>query len=178
MIETHPFNPFVPPNVKCLVLGSFTGKQATKGTADYDASYDWYYGSRRSQFWLILERVYGVKLSNKNEKQGLFTRLGIAISDIIYQCERKGDNNSDLNLRIICYNTKAIKEILDNNPIEKIYFTSRFVEQRYRKEFKEIIHRHPNVELITLPSPSPRFARMGNEEKIRIYKELLPMEHK
>jgi G:T/U-mismatch repair DNA glycosylase len=106
--------------------------------------------------------------------QELFTKLGIAMADIIYQCERKKGNNLDNNLTNIVYNIEAITEILESNRIEKIFFSSRFVEDRFKKVFKEVINRHPSIELITLPSPSPRYAQMTKEQKVQRYKELLP----
>ena len=174
MIETHPFDDFVPPNAKYLLLGSFIGKEAIRGTPNYDETYDWFYGTKRNQFWSILEEVYMVKFNNKLDKQELFTKLGIAITDIIYQCERKAGNNLDTNLVNIVYNTDPIAEILDSNQIDKIFFSSRFVETKFKKVFKDIINHHPSIELITLPSPSPRYARMSKEQKIIRYKELLP----
>ncbi len=45
----------------------------------------------------------------------------------------------EFNLINIIFNTEAIEETLDSNPIEKIFFTSRFVEKRYRKIFKDLI---------------------------------------
>ncbi len=174
MIETHAFGNFVPLNPKYLILGSFTGRQAVKGIKATDVSYDWFYGTKRNQFWSILEEVYGIELRNKIRKQELLTKLGVAMADIIYQCERKEGNNLDTNLTNIVFNKEAITEILDSNQIDKIYFTSRFVENRFRKVFKDIINRHPAIYLITLPSPSPRYAKMGKEQKIKIYKELLP----
>jgi hypoxanthine-DNA glycosylase len=174
MIETHPFGNFVPPNAKYLILGSFTGRQAVKGTTTTDDAYDWFYGTKRNQFWSILEGVYGIELRNKVSKQELFAKLGIAIADIIYKCERKDNNNLDSNLVNVTYNLKAIAEILENQPIEKILFTSRFVEDRFKMFFKDIVNHHSSVYLITLPSPSPRYARMSKEQKIQRYKELLP----
>lgn len=76
MIEIHPFGNFVPQNARYLILGSFTGKQ--------EDGYDWFYCSKRNQFWPILEVVYGIKLQNKTEKQKLFNRLGVAITDTDY----------------------------------------------------------------------------------------------
>lgn len=168
MIETHPFKSFVPPNARYLVLGSFTGKSVGEN------SYDWYYGTKRNQFWPILEQVYNVKLDNKKTKQDLFVKLSIAITDIIYQCERKDSNNLDTNLVNIVYNTKVIEKILKKNKIKKIFFSSRYVENKFRKVFKNIIRNFSPVELVTLPSPSPRYAKMSKEEKIRKYTEILP----
>lgn len=174
MIETHPFGNFVPRNASYLILGSFTGRQAVKGSPASDASYNWFYGTKRNQFWSILEEVYGLKLNDKAKKRKLFRNLGIAIADIISQCERRKGNNLDNNLTNLVYNTKTIAKILNKNQIEKILFTSRFVEKKFKQIFKELIIRHPTIALVTLPSPSPRYAKMTKEQKIEMYRELLP----
>lgn len=168
MIETHPFKSFIPKNPKYLILGSFTGKITPEN------NYDWFYGTKRNQFWPILREVYKLKLADKNSKQKLLKKLKIAISDIIYQCERKKGTNLDNNLTNITYNTEAIRKIFKGNKIQKVFFSSRFVEKKYRQIFKDVVNKHPEVKLITLPSPSPRFAKMSLKEKIRSYARLLP----
>jgi G:T/U-mismatch repair DNA glycosylase len=175
MIEIHPFLSFVPKNSRYLLLGSFPGKEPG----------DWFYGTKRTQFWIILEAVYGRKLHTKAQKEKLFTELKLAISDVIYSAERKNNNNLDNNLINIIFNTTVIGQILRKNKISKIYFTSRFVEKIYRTKFKDLIIKYPNIskacpsgiKIVTLPSPSPRFAAMTKEEKIRIYKKLLPLSY-
>lgn len=174
MIETHPFGIFVPQNARYLILGSFTGRQAVKGQSFTEEKYDWFYATKRNQFWPILEEVYGMSLPTKQEKKDLFTRLGIGIADIISQCERQDGNNLDSNLKNIVYNKQPILEIMDQNPIETILFSSKFVEKKFKQEFKELIRFFPQVEYFCLPSPSPRFARMSKAEKIIEYRKLLP----
>lgn len=169
MLETHPFGSFVPKNSRYLLLGSFPGTSG-KDNLEY-----WFYGTKTTQFWSILENVYGVKLQNRKSKEKLLRQRKMAISDIIYKCERKSGNSLDTNLTNITYNNKIIEKILRENRIEKIYFTSRFVENKYRTKFKYLIEKYPDIELITLPSPSPRYAAMKKEEKIKRYKALLPM---
>jgi hypoxanthine-DNA glycosylase len=176
MIETHPFGVFAPAKARYLILGSFAGRQAVPGTPYTDEGYDWYYGTRRNQFWPILEEVYGIALRNKADKQALFNRLGIAIADIILQGERIDGNNLDRNLRVIAYNTKAIGEVIELHPIERIFFTSLFVLGEYKKAFKAMVNAHPGIELVVLPSPSPRNARWSRVEKVRRYKELFPID--
>lgn len=161
MLETHPFGSFVPPKSKYLLLGSFTGKQ----------SGDWFYGTKRNQFWSILRSVYGEQLTTRQEKERLFSRLDLAISDIIYQCERAKGTNLDNNLIGIVYNTTAIEKIIKENPIQKVFFNSRFVENKFHRLFKG---KYDALELITLPSPSPRYAKLTLTEKISRYRELLP----
>lgn len=166
MIETHPFGDFVPTNTQYLLLGSFTG-QIT------DGSYDWFYGTKRNLFWPIIQEVYDKKLVTKEEKQRLFSGLGIAVTDIILSCERKTKSNLDMNLTNIVLNQEVKKIIKDTN-LKKIFFSSRFVEKLFKKSFKEIVLENPEVELITLPSPSPRYAAMSKQQKVLRYRELLP----
>jgi hypoxanthine-DNA glycosylase len=173
MVETHAFGNFVPVNARYMILGSFTGRQAVKGTSATDGNYDWFYGTKRNQFWSILKGVYDAKFRDIREKQELFTKLGIAMADIIYQCQRKHGNNLDNNLINIVYN-KAIIEILDNNPIENVFFTSKLAEKKFKKVFRQVIDNHPSIQYMTLPSPSLRYAKMSKEQKIQCYKELLP----
>lgn len=167
MIETHPFGIFVPHKPKYLLLGSFPAYSK-------EGFYEWFYASKRSQFWTILEKVYEVKLPDKESRQDLCIKLHLAMSDIIYQCERRSGNSLDANLVNIVYNTKLIEKFLGENKIQKIFFTSRYVEKGYKTKFKELILKYPEIELVTLPSPSPRYALMTKEEKIIKYKEQLP----
>jgi hypoxanthine-DNA glycosylase len=167
MAETHPFGVFVPPITKYFFLGSFTGKIE-------DSSYDWFYSNKRNQFWSILEAVYGVDLSTKAKKQDLFTELRMAITDIILSCERKANNNLDMNLTNMVFNTEAILKVIQENKIRSIYFSSRFAEKLFKKVFKEVVISHPDIKLLTLPSPSPRYASMNKQEKIARYINLLP----
>ena len=166
MLEKHPFGVFVPLKAKYLLLGSFVAKPAD--------DYNWFYGSKRNQFWPILEAVYNTPLNTKKDRQRLFTKLGMAITDIILECERVKNSNLDINLKSLVFNTDAISGILKNNKIEKIYFSSRFVEKLFRRHFKDLILKYPNMELLTLPSPSPRYAAMKKAEKIILYRKLLP----
>jgi len=174
MIEIHPFGIFVPANTKYLILGSFAGRQAVKGMPYSDETYDWFYGTKTNQFWPIMERVYGVTLKSKENKQELMTRLGIGIADIIYSCERKDGNNLDSNLINIVYALDAITQIFSSKRIKKVFFTSRFVERKFNKVFKNIIEENPSIELIMLPSPSRRYAKLTVQEKIFRFSEILP----
>lgn len=168
MLETHPFGSFVPPHAKYLLLGSFPGRIESR----YG---DWFYETRHGQFWPIIEEVYEVKLKSKTDKIRLFTRLKIALSDVIYSCIRAKGNNSDTNLVNCIYNIKGVTKILKENKIEKIFFTSQFVEHKFRRFFKDLMEKYSQIELITLPSSSPRYAKMTLEEKIKRCGKLLPM---
>ena len=166
MVETHPFVKFVPRNVKYLLIGSFAGKDNTN--PEY-----WFYVTKVNQFWPILEQVYNTDLRTREQKKSLFEKLGLAITDMIYQCERRKVSNLDNNLINIVYNTKAIEEILAKHNIKIIYFSSRFAEKLFNKIFGQTI----DIKQVVLPSPSPRYAAMSKAQKIARYKEVLPVLH-
>jgi len=166
MVEVHPFGDFVPEEARYLLLGSFTTKPMD--------NYVWFYSNGRNHFWPILEEVFGLELKTLESKQTLFSDLRMALSDIIYSCERINNSNLDNNLTNIVYNIKGINKIIRNNEIEKIFFSSRFVEGKFKQLFGDFIDECPDVDLVYLPSPSPRYAAMSREEKVRRYRELLP----
>lgn len=168
MLETHPFGDFLPRKMKYLVLGSFCSKPARP-----DIVYDWYYANGRNHFWKILEQVYDTSLPDKAAKRALMEKLGVGIADIIYQCERSQGNSSDLNLTNIVFNPE-LRNIVSQLKPNKIFFTSRFVEKLYRKEFRDLVHEFPEIELVTLPSPSPRYAQLSLAQKAARYKKVLP----
>lgn len=164
-IETHPFTPFVHEEIKYLIIGSFPGKGQTEKIITEE---DWFYGAKRNTFWKIMEEVYQTELSTTSAKQKLFTSLKMGIGDIILKAVRIENTNSDSNLQVIEYNDKEIKDILLTNKIETIFFTSHFVQKIVKKFFPDVTN------TIVLPSPSPRYARMSFNEKVEVYRKLLP----
>ena len=162
--EIHPFTAFVPREIKCLIVGSFPGREQTATIPDET---HWFYGAKRNQFWKILEEVYGVELKERKEKQKLFENVGIGITDIIKTCVRTKESNLDEHLQIIEYNDEVIKGILKSyHP--KVLFTSRFVEREFKKLFPDYKNTH------ILPSPSPRYFKLSIKDKAAIYGQKLP----
>ena len=169
MREIDPFEIFSPANATILILGSFPATDGAEGI-----THEWYYSKGKNQFWRILEAIYKLELKNISSQKALFTRLGIAIGDIILSCERINNSSLDAKLINFEYNLDGIGRILHDFPIEKILFTSKFTEKHYKKAFNDLITRFPNIELITLPSPSPRYVLISKEEKLKKYREVFP----
>ena len=165
MIEFHPYETFVPANASVLIVGSFPGIRQTRKLNNFE---EWFYSAERNQFWKIIEAVYKTSLQTINDRKQIFTEKGIAITDIILSASRRKEGNLDEDLCDVEFNKKAIRKILENPNIKKVFFTSKFVE----KHFKELFPAYKNVEY--LPSPSPRYARISLKEKIEVYKDKLP----
>ena len=167
MREVHPFEAFVPKETKYLFLGTFVTKID-------DPSFDWYFASKRNQYWTIMSEVYGRELKTKEQKQKLFTDLKMAITDVIISCERSKGTNADNNLVNIEFNTAVIEKIIVEKRPEKIFFSSREAEKLFKKGWKRVMEKYPEIELVTLPSSSPRYASMSRQDKVTRYNELLP----
>lgn len=164
-IETHPYKAFIPENVTAIIVGSFPGREVTHKVLTED---EWFYGSKRNQFWKIISGAYETALTTRKQKQDLFAKHGIGMVDIFLRIKRKGNNNMDSNLEVVEFNDKAITTILQNPNIKSVFFTSKFVEKEFMIMFPEITFGE------CLPSPSPRYARMSLQEKINYYKNKLP----
>lgn len=162
--EQHPFASFIPPRINCLILGSFPGKEQTRGGLDENA---WFYGSPYNQLWRILEVAYGRELKTKEAKQNLFKQAGIGVTDVFKSIIRTAGSNLDENLQIVEYNKDDIERILKAYR-PQVFCTSRFVE----KEFKKMFPAYTAVDV--LPSPSPRYFKLTIEQKAEIYKQKLP----
>lgn len=163
-IETHPHPLFVPDSATVLILGSFPGQNNVM----VDGKDEWFYASKRNQFWSILRGVYNEELLTTKEKQSCFEKHGIAMGDIFLKIRRKENTNSDSDIEVVEYNDKAIQKVLGSCSFNHIFFTSKLVEKEFLKCF-------PNVKSgECLPSPSPRYAKMNLSAKIEYYKKKLP----
>lgn len=160
MAETHPFKYYLPPDADKLIIGSFPCFNGT----DYG---DWFYsGSGKSDFWRLISEVFGLPANTRQEKEQLCMQNGIAITDIAYKVTRKKGNCSDSNLEIIEANTTYMAKCLDTG-IQKIFFTSKFVENFFLKNFL-----HTLIPSTVLISPSPAANRyIGGLEEYKKLKE-------
>lgn len=103
IIETHPLEPFLPPNAKLLMLGSFPPPK-TRWKMDF------YYPNYQNDMWRIFgliffqDKNYFLNLDNKGFKEDLIRDFliqnGIAIFDAAYQVKRLTGNASDKFLKI------------------------------------------------------------------------------
>lgn len=104
IIETHPWEPYIPDNAQVLILGTFPpGKDKW--------SMDFYYPNRINDFWRIMGIIFHNDkdyLYDSNEKQfnlpqikSLLNRHGIAMHDTAREAIRLKGNASDKFLKIV-----------------------------------------------------------------------------
>ena len=143
-IETHPFEPFCPPNASTLILGSFPCFNGL----DYG---DWFYcGSGKNELWRLLSDTFGMPASTLEQKRDLCIQNRLALSDVAYKVIRTKNNCSDVNLRIVEHNKAGILQCLTPT-ISRVLFTSRFVEKHFKKMFPDFAL---PTEVLLSPSPA------------------------
>lgn len=116
-VETHPFEPFTPPEAKLLIMGTFPPKSSRW-------SMEFYYPNRINDFWRIMGLIffdnpnYLYDANKKTFKLDLIKQLlnekGIALNDTGYKVRRLKDNASDKFLEIV--EPVHLAELLEKMP--------------------------------------------------------------
>lgn len=103
-IETHPWPPFIPPNAKVLIMGTFPPQPKRW-------SMDFYYPNRTNDFWYAMGLIFrGDKYAlydrktrtfNQDAIKALLCDKGIALNDTGRKVRRLKGNASDKFLEIL-----------------------------------------------------------------------------
>ncbi len=103
-IEFHPFPPFIPPEAKLLIMGTFPPKKERW-------SMEFYYPNRINDFWRVMGKVFfdnpmrfidpSKGEFHLDDIRNFLTERGIALSDTGAQVQRLRDNASDKFLQIV-----------------------------------------------------------------------------
>lgn len=103
-IETHPFEPYIPPNAKVLIMGTFPPQPKRW-------SMDFYYPNKTNDFWYMMGLIFfgdrnallkpGTKDFDLPKIKRLLDREGIALNDTGHKVRRLAGNASDKFLEII-----------------------------------------------------------------------------
>ncbi len=156
-MQTHPFKPIVFNDTHTLILGSFPSLKSFEN--------NFYYAHPRNQFWKILEAISGYPVNNRDQKIWLLKETGLGLWDVVGRCRRENSADSSLSDT----EPNDIEGLLARYPaIRRVAFTGKKAQSLFEKHFGFL-----EIERIYLPSPSPAYAAMKMDEKIRIYGEKL-----
>ena len=114
------------------------------------------------QAWWV-RRHSTVEQAIKQNKKALLYANGIAVWDVISQCEAGGALDSTI--RNPVYNV-ALPEFVARRGISKVFFNGNNAYYFYRRGIGDI-------EKNALPSTSPAYAAMRLSEKLRLWREAL-----
>jgi hypoxanthine-DNA glycosylase len=124
-----------------------------------------YYGNPRNQFWRIICSALGASILSDDyeQRKALLFANGIAVWDVIAQCETNGALDSTI--RNPVYNSD-LPEFINKHRIRRILFNGNNAFIFYKRGIG-------NVNKNVLPSTSPAYAGMCFEEKLRLWLDAL-----
>lgn len=156
---SHGFGPVYDEKSRILILGSFPSvKSREEG---------FFYGHPRNRFWKILAAVCNeTEPVTIEEKRQFLLEKGIALYDVIEECEIVGSSDSSIR-NVVPAN---LNQILERSQIRGVFTNGRLAGKLYRK-YQEPLTGLPCVEL---PSSSPANAAFSLEKLIEIWQEALP----
>lgn len=142
------FEPVFDENSKVLILGTFPSVKSREE--------NFYYGHPQNRFWRLVASITGEDVPTTiAEKKALLLRHGIALWDVVLECDIIG--SSDSSIRNVV--PADINRILRSAKIEKIIGNGDKACKLYEKYCKVITGR----DIVKCPSTSPANAAFGME---------------
>lgn len=151
----HGFDAIYNGSSRILILGTLPSVKSREQ--------QFYYGHPQNRFWKLLAALVGENNvpSSVSEKTGFLLKHGIAIWDVIAECDIIGSSDSSIKNVVPADLTK----ILDAAPIQGIYANGGKAYELYMKYSYEKTGR----EIIKLPSTSPANAAFQMDRLLSVW---------
>lgn len=148
--QVHTIPPLYGKNSRVLILGSFPSvKSREQG---------FFYGHPQNRFWKVVSGIFNCDMPETvQEKTDLVLNNGLALWDVIAECEIVGSGDSSIKNVI----PNDLSKILLNADIQKIFVNGKTAEKYYIKYQQHLTGK----KAVCLPSTSPANA-MWNIEKL------------
>lgn len=158
MQQVHPFPPVVDAGCRTLILGSFPSVKSRENA--------FYYGHPQNRFWRMLAGVFAEAVPGSiAEKEALLLRHGIALWDVIAQCEIAGSSDASVKNAV----PVDIARVTAVAPIERVICNGALAAKLYRKHLLP----RTGIQAIAAPSTSPANAAWSLERLTAEWRRLL-----
>ena len=154
----HGFGPIYDDNSKILILGSFP---SVKSRAE-----GFYYGHPRNRFWKILAAVWKKEEpKTTQEKKEFLLQNGIALYDVIEECDIIGSSDSSIKNVV----PSDLTPIFKASKIKAVFTNGKTADRLYQK-YQQAKNDRASV---CLPSTSPANAAFSLEKLIEIWADAI-----
>lgn len=144
------FPPFYKKPCRILVLGSFPSVKSRE--------ISFFYGNPQNRFWKVAAKAFGDPIPvSTDDKKAFLSKNGIALWDVVAECEIKGSMDSDIKNYKVADIPSLVSEI---NP-SKILLNGQKAAKIFLKHFPELASLAE-----TLPSTSPANVRFNENNWI------------
>ena len=154
---SHDFEPVFDENSKVLILGTFPSVKSREN--------QFYYGHPQNRFWKVIAGLTESEVPQTiEEKKKLLLEHGIAIWDVIENCDIIGSSDSSIKNVV----PADIERVVANSKIQNIYANGGTAKKLYEKYSQKRTGR----EIIGLPSTSPANAAYSLERLLECWQEV------
>ncbi|PHK16082.1 hypothetical protein VF13_39700 [Nostoc linckia z16] len=178
IVEYHPWIRFpeAANQAKNLVIGSFPPNKFTSHREKLTlCDIDFFYGSKENAFWELFvsakNLTYKIPDDIAEVKHWLIENYW-SVTDIVKSAQRKKDTAYDTDLINLSWNIEAIESIFTTNPIRNVYFTSRWVKEKFDIHIKPNLANLPysGINEFVLLSPSRNGLRSAKKARFTTQK--------
>lgn len=154
----HPIAPFVMPDSRVLVLGSFPSVKSRES--------GFYYGHPRNRFWQVLAQLFNENAPDTLEaKQALLAAHKVALWDVIHSCAITG--SSDASIKDAQVNQVA--ELTAGSGIRAVFLNGQQAGRLYTANLPLM----PKLPCHVLPSTSPANAAWDKSRLVSAWSVIL-----
>lgn len=147
-MKVQGFEPFFDANSRILVLGSFPSVKSREC--------NFYYGHPQNRFWRTAAQCFGCPTPvSVPEKQAFARKNGLALWDIVTECEIVGSQDST----ITDYSVADVASLVRSTDIRRILLNGKTAGKIFADNFPELVSLS-----VQLPSTSPANPRFDAEK--------------
>lgn len=163
MSAVHSFNPVLGLAPRALVLGSMPGAASLRAAQ--------YYAHPRNAFWPLMQALFHVPAQTAySERLARLADAGVALWDVIAECERPGSLDARIALDSVRVN--AIAELCVQHPsIDVIALNGTTAAMLFQRHIHAALPKRPFT-VLRLPSTSPAHAALSLADKQRAWSSL------
>lgn len=155
------FPPIVQKDARILILGSMPSVTSL--------AKEEYYGHPRNAFWKILYSLYEEPYEQNYERRCCFLKShSLALWDVFASCEREG--SLDQNIQNVTFN--PLKELIEGLPDLQCVFCNGTKSYTSFKKYAKA--NQLSIPFFKLPSTSPADAKLHFEDKLAMWRQILP----
>ena len=156
----HPFPPVFDERSRILILGSYPSvKSRQEG---------FFYGYPQNRFWPMLAAIFGEETPvSVDEKKALLRRHGLALWDVIADCEITGSSDASIRNAV----PVDIARITAHAPIERVICNGTTAGRLYKKHLLPLT----GMEAVVLPSTSPANAAWRMPALVDVWRKALTL---
>lgn len=155
---THAFEPVFDSSSRVLILGTMPSPKSREN--------GFYYSHPQNRFWRVMAQLFQEEVpSTSDEKKSMMHRHGIALWDVLAQCDIKGADDNSIQNPV----ANDIKGLMGKTGIKAVFTTGATASRLYEK----LVLSETGIPAGRLLSTSPANCRYSLDMLVEDYRVIL-----